>query len=200
MDDLTLVNRALNEIGQVALTSLDNTTNNDTIATALLHLESIKRAALRAHDWNCARTRKVLTLVGAVDDNGSLGEWKYAYRIPPDCLAVRRFVSNVTEIRYAKFSVEIDSEDKRILYTTNGNDKIVYTKDLLDVNRWDALLADACVTRLAGEFAMAIPHDLKLAAGLWEAYEKKKLEAEGVDDAESGVESVYGDDLVSVRW
>jgi len=200
MDDLSLVNQTLNEIGQSPVTSLDNTVNSDTITTALLQLDRIKRAVLRAHDWNCARTRKALTLVGAVDDNDSLGEWSYAYRLPADCLAVRRFVSDDSCVKYAKFSVEIDSEDKRILYTNYGNDKIVYTRDLMDVNRWDSLLCDACSTRLAVEFATAIPRDIKMSLGIMEIYEKKILQAQGVDEAECGIESVYSGDLVSVRW
>src|ERR1043166_7135399 len=174
MDDLTLVNRALNEIGQSPVPSLDNTTNNNTIATALLHLDPIKRATLRAADWNCARRRKALASVNAADGtNDSLGEWSKAYRLPPDCLAVRRFVSTERCIKYAKFSVEIDDEDKRVLYTNDGNSKIVYTGDLLDCNRWDSLLIEACMTALAIEFALAISRDTKAAMEMMKLYQGK---------------------------
>src|ERR1043166_7447863 len=109
MDDLTLVNRALNEIGQSPVPSLDNTTNNNTIATALLHLDPVKRATLRAVDWNCARRRKQLTLINEADGtNDSLGEWTKAYRLPGEVLAVRRFVSTDNCIKHAKFSRELD--------------------------------------------------------------------------------------------
>jgi hypothetical protein len=197
MTDLDLVNQALNEVGQKRIVSLDNTISSEIIATANFQLDRIKRAVLRTHDWNCARRRKELDVL---DSGLSLGEWAAAYRVPVDCLAVRRFISDIPEVAHAAFSVEDDPDDKKILFTNSGTNKIVYTANLLDVNRWDALLFDACATRLAMQFAITIPRDLKFMETLFKLYQEKIQEAAGVDETEGGIESVYGRDLVTIRW
>jgi hypothetical protein len=151
---------------------------------------------LRARDWNCARKRADLAAV----DNNSLGEWSAAYRLVPDCLAVRRFVSTDECIAHAKFSVELDDEDKPILYTNDGNGKIVYTTNLTDINRWDVMLYDVAVTRFAHELAKALARDMKLATTLWQLYVAKMEEVSGVDEAEGGVEQTFDKTLVTVRY
>lgn len=198
MTDLDMVNQALNEIGQKAVTSLDNTVASETIVTANFQLPRVKQAVLRVRNWGFARRRKQLD---ALDPALSLGQWTQAYRLPPDCVAVRHFISaiNNPQEMHAERSVEIDAEDKRILFTSDGTDKIVYTTYLLDVNRWDALAYDCCATRLAAEFATIMLRDFKLAAGFWEKYKEKLDEADGVDKAESGIQSIYDSTLVDVR-
>lgn len=196
MTDLDLVNQALNEMGQNRITSLDNTIQSATVATANVQLIRIKRAVLRTRDWNCARKRAELV---EVPGDPSLGEWSQAYRLPVDCVAMRRFVSTYDDVKHAKFSVENDAEDKKILFTDCGTNKIVYTADLTDVNRWDPLLFDACATRLAIQFAITFARDLDFLTTLWKVYANKIEEAAGVDDSEGGIEDVYAKDLVTVR-
>lgn len=196
MTDLDLVNQAFNECGQKQIDTLDNTNNSAMVATANRQLDRIKRAVLRTRDWNCARKRAI---VDVLDASLSLGEWTQAFRLPPDCLAMRRFVSDFKHVKYAKFSVESDPDDKRILFTTHGNNKIVYTANLLDVNRWDSLLFDACATRLAIQFAITIPRDLKFMQALQSVYQAKIEETTGVDEAEGGIEVFYDSTLVDVR-
>lgn len=206
MTDLELVNIALNEVGQTALRSLDTLETVDgrqtgaDVQTAVLQLDRIKRAVLSEADWNCARKRKQFVKIGTNStDNGSLGEWDLAYRVTPDCLVVRRFVSSSWSCCHAKFSVEIDSQDKKILYTNHGNGKVVYTCNMTDVNRWSATLYDACGTRLSVEFATAIVRDSKLALAQMDKYLKKIELASGVDESEGGIEVEMSNDLVSVR-
>lgn len=193
--DLDMVNASLALVGMDKLASLDNTTNNKVIEVANGFLPRVKRAVLRAHDWNCARRRRELNAT----TNDSLGEWTYAFRLPDDCLAVRRFVSPYEATAYATYSVELDSQDKRILYTDCGVAKVVYTAEFTDVNRWDALLFDAAVTRLAIEFAAVFPRDSKWVQMNWELYQKKIDEAAGVNETEGGLERVYSDSIASVR-
>lgn len=194
--DIDLVNQALTEVGQDKIPSLDNTVNSKVIQTAIFQLPRCKKAVLRTNDWNCARRRKALDLL---PDDHSLGEWSHSYRLPPDCLAVRRFVGINDEERSQKFSVEQDQDGKPLFLTNVTDAKIVYTHDLEDVNRYDALLFDACATRLAIQFAISFPRDLKFMTSLWEIYRGKIEEAVGADEAEGGIESVYEYDMVTVR-
>jgi hypothetical protein len=167
-----------------------------------LQLDRIKRAVLSEADWNCARKRAEFARIGTNSmDNGSFGEWRYAYRVPPDCLTVRRFVGQVYFGRNAKFSRELDAEHKPILFTNHGPSAfVVYTVDMLDVNRWSPTLVDACATRLSVEFATAIARDVKLADAQIVKYMKKIELATGIDEAEGGIESMRDADLVNVRF
>lgn len=199
MTDLELVNKALIGVGETKLPSLDNVNHNKLIDTANEFLPIVKRACLRAHDWNCARKRAALILLGAGNSNDSLGEWTYAYRLPSDCLAVRRFLGTADSTKFAPFSVELDSEDKPTLYCNISNARIAYTTELLDVNRWDALLFDACATRLSSEFAGSSPRDMKMVDGLWRFYQAKIEEAAGVNEAEGGIGRTYSNSLAGAR-
>lgn len=194
--DLDLTNQALTEIGQDKIPALDNTVNSKVIQTAIFQLPRCKQAVLRINDWNCARRRIALNLL---TDDFSLGEWFFSYRLPTDCLAVRRFVGLNEEERSQKFSVEQDQDGKPLLLTNVDQAKIVYTHNLTDVNRFDALLFDACATRLAIQFAISFPRDLKFLTSLWEVYKSKVEEAVGADEAEGGIESSYAYDMVTVR-
>lgn len=194
--DVELVNAALTEIGQKKITSLDNTINSDVIQTAIFQLPRIKRAVLRARDWNVARRRFTLVLLAT---DISLGEWTYNYDLPADCLAVRRFVGTTDEEKYQKFSVEQTPAGKPVFMTNVQGAKIVYTHDLVDVNRWDPMLFDAAATRLAIEFAISFARDLKFVSALWQSFKEKMEEGVGVDEAEGGIESAYNVDMVTVR-
>lgn len=195
--DIELVNWALTEIGQDKIVSLDNTVSSKVIQTAIFQLPRIKQAVLRTRDWNCARRRAALNLL---TEDISLGEWAFNYRLPAGCLAARRFVGTEDSDKTAKFSVEQDQDGKPVLLTNVSNARLVYTHNLLDVNRWDTLLADACATRLAIEFATSFARDLKFMETMWKKYQSKIEEATGVDESEGGIESAYNDDMVAVRF
>jgi hypothetical protein len=193
--DLDLVNSGLALVGQDRVVSLDNTVNSKVIQTANFFLPRVKQAVLRAHDWNCARRRAALVAV----TNESLGEWGSAYRLPADCLAVRKFVSDYDEVAYAPYSVEIDSGDLPVLYTNEATAKLVYTGYILDVNRWDVLLFDAAATRLAVEFAAVFPRDMKFVEMMWRSYQLKIDEAQGVNETEGGIARNYSNSIAGVR-
>src|SRR6266511_2763865 len=160
--DLDLANRALGKIGQDRITSLDNTVNSKTIQTVLLYLASTKEETLRARDWNSVRGRAALTLLPT---DRSFGEWAYSYRLPTDFLCFRRFISTYVFVKNSGYSVEIDIENKKTLLCNVQNAVMVYTRNITDVNRWDPLLFNACVTRLAWHFTGPMVRDFKMQAG-----------------------------------
>jgi hypothetical protein len=188
--DVDLVNQALGIIGQDRITALTNASK--VAETCKLFLPRVKQATLRARDWNCARKRAVLDPV----TNNSQGEWLYAYQLPPDCLAFRRFVEPRWrgERRGGVFAVE-----QRILFTNNSTAKVVYTFDLVDVNRWDSMLFDAAATRLASELAGPIARDFTIAQKTFQMYVAKIEEAQGVDEQESEFEEERTATLNEVR-
>lgn len=193
--DLDLANVALGMIGQAPLLNLSNTVNSQLIGLVNSFLPIAREEVLRARDWNAARARATLA---AVTNDSS--EWAYAFRLPADCLAMRRFDSEYDYIKHAKFSVEIDAEDKPVLYTDSGTSKIVYTKNLTDVNRWDALLFHTGAVRLAYYLAGPVVRDHKLLQVKLQELQAAFDEGVGVDETEGGTEDVYSADLVNVRF
>ncbi len=197
MTDLDLANRALGKIGQDAITSLDNTVNSKTIQTVLRYLASTKREVLRQRDWNSARGRAIPALLPT---DRSFGEWAYSYRLPSDFLCMRRFISLVPFIANSPYSVEIDNENKKTLLCNIVNAVIVYTRDITDVNRWDDLLFNACVTRLAWHLTGPMVRDFKMQAGFFQSLEAEFAEAIGVDEAEGPLEVQTDSTLIDVRF
>lgn len=194
MDDLSFANAALNKVGESRLTTLDNTNGNAKIETVNAHLEATKLALLRLRDWNCARRRAQME----ISTSDGLGEYEKAYFLPIDCVAVRRFIGTNDADKYARFSIEVDGDGRRILFTDDGTDKIVYTASV-NIGLWDGLLVAAGIEYLAHEFAIAFGRDFRVASAIWEKYERKIDEASGVDESEGGVEHFYDKTLVTVR-
>jgi len=196
--DLNLANSALNLLGADRVASLDNTISSKTIQSVNQHLPAAKQETLRARDWNCARGRKTLAALDAT--TLSLGEWTQAYRLPDDFLCMRRFISPCDDVRFAAYNVESDGDNKRVLFTTCGTNKVVYTKNLTDVNRWDSLLFDACVAKLAMKLSGPILRDFKMQQAAMVLAAQAFEEAIGVNEGEGGHDRVYDDTLVSVRF
>jgi hypothetical protein len=197
-NDLSLANTALNLIGSDRVASLDNTVSSKVIQTVNQFLPLAKQETLRARDWNCVRGRAALAELDATVL--AMGEWSQAYRLPVDCLCMRRFISTFEDVKHAKFSVEIDSDGKRILFTNDGTDKIVYTRNITDVNRWDSLLFNACALRLAWYLTGPIVRDFKLQQSMLQSFAAQFEEACGVDEGEGGVDNPYDRTLVTVRF
>jgi len=199
LTDLELVNNALIMVGESRLTTLDNTVNSAKVQTVNEFLPRVKRAVLRSHDWNTARKRAAPALLGTQNSNDSLGEWLFAYRLPPDYVAFRQFIGVGDEVRFAPFSVELDSENKHILYTDlSATAKIVYTAEV-DSSRYDPLLFDTMSTRLAIDLASTFSRDSKFVQGLWASYKEKLDEAMGMNYVEGGVQRAYDRSIISVR-
>lgn len=100
--DLSIVNRALQEIGTrttVTQSELDNNSSNEAIQ-ANISLSSTRDELLRLAPWNCAKNFAAMALVSAVPgtpENTSAATttwqkgqpyppWAYEYQFPVDCL------------------------------------------------------------------------------------------------------------------
>lgn len=199
--DLDLANEALGLIGQDRVTTLSAgsniTLNNKVVPTINLYLPQIKHYTLQLRDWRCARRRAVPAIVGSGKalDNPSLGEWRFAYRLPADYLMMRRFVAERTWKRH-KWQVEIDDQGKRILYTNFEKAKIVYTAYIDDVNMWDHVVYQLAVARLAMKLGISFSRDFKIAQGMFQHVLNEYDEAAG---AETAYEQETGSNFVDAR-
>lgn len=196
--DIDLVNAALQMIGEDRIASLDNTVASKKVQICNQFLPLAKQETLRARDWNCCRGRAALASLDA--QALSLGEWASAYRLPADFLCMRRFISINSDSAFSPYNVEIDADDKKVLFTNCGNNKIVYTRNITDVNRWDSLLFGACVLKLAWFLVGPLIRDFKAQIAMVQQFAAQFEEAIGVNEGEGGHDRAYDDTLVSVRF
>ncbi len=195
--DTDLASTALNFIGSDRIASLDNVVNSKVVQSVNQYLPLAKQETLRARDWNCVRGRITLATLDA--HALSLGEWTAAYRVPADLLCMRRFISVCDSVKFAAYSIEIDEDGKRVLFTNCGSNKIVYTRNITDVNRWDSLLFGAAALKLAMYLTGPIVRDFKMSQSMMAHLAVQFEEAIGVDEGEGRLDQVYDSTLVSVR-
>jgi hypothetical protein len=194
--DLDMANAALGLLGQDPLTTLNNSVNAKQIPLVNRYLPMAKASTLRERDWNCVRGRAALQLL-TTDE--SLGEWTYSYRLPQDCLCIRRFISIDGRYAYAKYSVEIDAAGKRVIHTDIGDAKIIYTRNVTNVTVWDQNLFDACTAQLAMRLTGPITRDFKMAQVFMQDFQMLFEKAIASDEGEGNIEIITNSPLVDVR-
>jgi hypothetical protein len=179
-----VVNKALNQLGQAPITSLDE--DSEAASRAALIFDCLRQSLLRSHFWKFASYSASLAELA---DEKMLG-WTYLYAYPPKCLMIRRLFdetyaatgSDVTlggdalldleyfqdywifhhpEFRY-KMGLSPDTFTKSI--ATNFNPAYIeYTYDITDPSIWDQNFYDAMVFSLAAELAHGITGKSELA-------------------------------------
>lgn len=127
-----------------------------------LFYDQVRDQTLQADDWNFARYRADLALLGncAVTDR-----FTYRYALPPDCLAVR--VLNDRRVnKYApahlrpKFEIAGELDDsgapRRVLMTDESPARIIYSSQVTQAGIFDPLFVAALSWALAAEIALPI--------------------------------------------
>lgn len=165
-----IANIALNTIGEDPITAF---TDDDKAARVInLRYESVRRAVLRAHPWNCVIARSSLAQDTATPDFG----FDYQYSLPSDFLRV---------VRLSDPNIHYRIEGKKLL-TDASTVNLIYIKNETDVTKYDALLYEAVAARLAQEIAMPITNDKEMVDMANSLYESKLAEARSIDAMEEG--------------
>jgi hypothetical protein len=195
--DLDLANSALNMLGEDGLVTPGNTVNNKVIPVVNRYLPMAKEETLRARDWNCVRGRAALA---SLTTDKSMGEWQYSYRLPNDCLCVRRFVGDTNFTRGRSFSVEVDNDNKRVIFCDVAQAQIVYTRNITNPELWDSQLFNTVACRLAWHLTGPIVRDYKLADMFLQKFQLAFEEAIASDEGEGNIEILTNSPLVDVRF
>lgn len=166
---VSIVNRALDYLGQHSLVSLDEPGPN--AAKVRRIWPQVRDAVLREHNWKSAIRRVRLNEL----KEGSVFGFKHRYQLPPDFLRlVDTFPAD------ARAEVEGDS-----LLTDVPAIAIAYVARVENPRLFDAALAEAMSLKLAAELAFGVSASVSLAQQLEEKYRLRLRDARGYDARES---------------
>lgn len=134
--DVAIANRALGKLGGTTIVSL---TQDSPAARAVNAIYTgVRRAEIRKHPWNFAKTRASLAAKADAPEFG----FAYAFALPADCLRVLN-----------KADVDWKIEGQDILSDDGGPLEIIYLRDVTDPNVFDEAFIEAFACKLAMELA-----------------------------------------------
>jgi hypothetical protein len=152
---LALANRALQRLGADPITSL--TTTVDTSQRALVMsalMESTRRTALGAHNWNFAATRRTLDRFMCAPVFG-LG---CSYLLPSDYITVHETDLDEPDAYRIENHVCAHNNTCNMVLVTDSTcaPSILYTSDITDITKWHPLFTTALEIQLAADAAIAL--------------------------------------------
>jgi hypothetical protein len=176
-------NIALSLLGEPLLTSLAEETKAARLVD--LRYDDVRDAVLRAHPWNCATKRAVLTSLATAPTYG----FTTAYSLPSDFL---RLVE--TDKRTNNFRIE-----GRTILVDYSPVNIKYIYRVTDVSEMDDLLRQTIAARLAAEMALPLTADAERMTALWQQYQNKLSEARFVDAVEAPTDGFLTNEWIDSR-
>lgn len=174
---LAAVNDALVVLGQDVLLdelSLTSKTVNSRKAACLYDASRLK--VLRDHNWNFARTEQPCDGCGCTGGGGGL---PFLAAVPPRCVRVLDCFGCGGRCEYRLYGREIRS-DRPV-------DRIVYTQDVEDLDRWTPDAYRALVLRLAADLAKPVTGRVNERQLQESAYDEQLQAAKLADSRESNV-------------
>lgn len=148
-----IANLALGHLGQsVEISNLQTTRTPEAIALRTIY-DTMRRATLRDFAWPFAHKIAALGLVSTygVDVGHPTSEYKFAYRVPSDCLIIRKLQSGVNpDNRQSRIPFKTSRDASGALILTNLEDAVAeYTIDIQEVEKYTDDFVLAFSLRLA---------------------------------------------------
>ena len=177
---IDIVNDALATLGEQPIVNLEKENATSTSILVRMKYPLVQRSLLMEADWNCARITQKLSRLR----NTPVMGWQYAFQIPadPECLHIQQISIDGGETfidlnayynrNMGPKEALFDIDDDKLL--CNMPEVWIKYTGLVDVSKFDPLLADAFSARLAAELAYAIPASATLGQYL-ETVANKKL-------------------------
>lgn len=188
MTTTDIANSALALLGELAITSIDDTASPQARLCKQFVAGAVAET-LRLGRWNCATKRATLNRLADPPPDGS---FDYYYQLPNDCL-------RVMEINGEEFC------DSTEYYEVEGqrlacNDSSVALRYISGATvTLDPLLANAVAMRLAYKIAVPLSGSTEKSAFMLQMFGKALAEARQVDAQESGSRENSGWDRVLGR-
>lgn len=180
---IKISNIALSLLGEPLITSLAEETKAARLVD--LRYDDVRDAVLRAHPWNCATKRAVLTSLATAPVYG----FANAYQLPSDFL---RLIE--TDRRTNNFRIE-----GRTILVDYSPVNIKYVYRVTDVAEMDDLLRQCIAARLGAEMALPLTRSSDRMSQLWQQYQNKLSEARFVDAIEAPTDGFQSNEWIDAR-
>jgi hypothetical protein len=169
--DVTIVNRALTLLGELAITAFTDDKKAARLATRDFADE--RDDLLSIHPWNFAMARASLPA------NASDPEWEfdYAYDFPVDALTIRKVNGEALDYGW-------HVEGRQIVTDLSAPLEIQYTRKITDANLMPPYFREALAAKLAWGWAETITGSAKIEDKKEKQYFKKLTTARTADGQE----------------
>lgn len=179
-----LYNDVLNILGSTLFINNALTDNSPKTQSMNAAFDLCRREVLRQHDWNFARRRQELSLVGTNET-----EWEYQYAYPATCLKARKI--KLDDRRAQKpiaFEVanyeDDDNGEIRVILTDQENATLIFTRDVEDLGLFDANAFAALAGLIAFRCHKTITTDKNASQVAWNYYQAALRKARAEDGNE----------------
>lgn len=178
--EVSVCNAALLRLGEVRISSLEDTTELARMCAALL--PGVRRYVLAQYPWSCALDRQTLARRAEAPAFG----WSYAYALPADCLRPLSLEEEKRGNGGYPWRWEGDS-----ILTNAETASLSYVFDLADYGKMEEGVLSVISARLAWILSYRITHKGNVIERM--AKELRQAEAEaGIIDATSDTTTIVG--------
>lgn len=185
-----IVNIALRRIGANRISSLENDSTKEAIASRDIYDEA-RRDLLNVHNWNFAIKRVQLTASLTLPVFG----WDYAYILPEDFVRLISAHPSNDDDTIVPYKLEFQASDDRVLVSNATQIYLRYVHDLQDPNVMSATFRDTLAWQLARELAAALSKSNAAAEQADNGYRRALSRSKSID----GVED-YPDKMAEGSW
>jgi hypothetical protein len=168
--EVDIINSSLNMVGASNIISRGEDSKSARITNQ--RYDYVRDAVLRAHPWNCAVTRRILTS----DTDTPAFQYENQFTLPTDPYCLRVLGLDYLDIDFQVEGRKIVSDEDTI--------NLRYIARVTDPNEYDQLLIEAIAARLAADTSFALVQSTSLTNSMFALYESKLSEARFVDATE----------------
>lgn len=179
---ISICNLALAPLGEDPITTLQDTVKG-AVWCGILY-DPVRRALLRRGPWNFAKTRAAIPASSTTPPFG----YDFAYPLPPDCL-------KVVSLPDAEPGEKWEVESGQILTNLDGPLNIIYTQDVTDPTRFDALFVATLAKDLGKELVRPLSKDTALRATM-DGEVSASISAGRLASSQENSAQTYDDDVL----
>lgn len=193
--NVQICNLALGHLGQKAITSLSESSNNARKCSTFF--ESARDSVLRAAAWNFSTSERALALI---DDETLLG-WDYIYARPSNALFVRKVYNEYTlESKVGDEFKEFKASSGQLAIACDvENAYAEITVQVTDPNDFDENFIEALSFKLASFLAKPLTGDMKIEERMDTKYKLLIGEAQKINYSEGKPKNNNVSSYVSAR-
>lgn len=195
VNNIDICNLALSYIGKGMIDSLEE--RNENARQCKLHYDYQRQMLLRDYDWGFARR-----ITNLAEVNAEIPGWKYVYKYPAKCLAIRRiFPQQSCNLARHKdeYTVMIINESDKVLCCNKEAAQVEYTYDITNADLFPNEFNEALARALAAALAIPLSGSNTAQQTQYQLMQLALNKAHVSDAKEQEWEQKYYDDYINAR-